>query len=95
MEQQTITLKGKRSSLTAGATALAAMLAAAQLSFAGSDFNLGAGVQTVNPRVGHPDNVLPPGFSLRLLAHGEDPIENPSGVEAQPQLKFHRGFILM
>ena len=83
MEQQTITLKGKRSSLTAGATALAAMLAAAQLSFAGSDFNLGAGVQTVNPRVGHPDNVLPPGFSLRLLAHGEDPIENPSGVIKQ------------
>lgn len=83
MEQQTTPYHGKRRLTMAGAMALAGMLAAVPLTFAGSDFKLGAGVQTVNPRSGHPDNILPPGFSLRLLAHGEDPLENPSGVITQ------------
>jgi len=44
---------------------------------------LGGGVPSANARVGHPDNVLPEGFSLQLLAEGSDPLENPSGVITQ------------
>jgi len=82
MNQQTISRKRKASAL-AVALSVASALAAAQPSLADPSFNIGAGVQTVNPHVGHPDNILPPGFSLRLIAHGEDPIENPSGSITQ------------
>jgi hypothetical protein len=83
MNQQTMARKSTASVLGLGALAVASTFASAQPSFADPSFNIGAGVQTVNPRVGHPDNILPPGFSLRLIAHGEDPIENPSGVITQ------------
>jgi hypothetical protein len=66
-----------------GVAAFIATLSSAPLCAADPAFKLGAGVQTVNARSGHPDNILPPGFSLRLIAHGEDPIENPSGVITQ------------
>jgi hypothetical protein len=50
--------------------------------FADAPFNLGIGAGS-NARVGSPANKLPDGFSLRLIADGDDPIENPSGVIAQ------------
>ena len=43
---------------------------------------LGDGVPAANARAGSPENVLPPGFSLNLIAQGSDPLENPSGVIA-------------
>ena len=39
-----------------------------------------AGVPAANPRVGHPANIIAPGFALDLVATGLDPIENPSGI---------------
>src|SRR5215468_10656701 len=33
-----------------------------------------------NPATATSDNILPPGFSLREIAKGADPLENPSGV---------------
>ncbi len=41
---------------------------------------IGSGVNAANRRVDHPPNVLPSGFSLRLVAQGGDALENPSGV---------------
>jgi hypothetical protein len=38
------------------------------------------GVPTANQRVGHPDDVIAPGFALNRVATGLDPIENPSGI---------------
>ncbi|WP_208341558.1 hypothetical protein, partial [Aetokthonos hydrillicola] len=37
------------------------------------------GVDSANPREGTPPNILASGFSLKLLAQGSDPLENPSG----------------
>ncbi len=42
--------------------------------------SLGEGVPRANARVGHRRNLLPPNFSLRLVAQGNDALENPSGV---------------
>jgi hypothetical protein len=42
--------------------------------------NIRSGVHDANPAVGVTDNVLPAGFSLRKIAEGNDPIENPSGL---------------
>jgi hypothetical protein len=41
--------------------------------------NLRSGVHGANPAVGVTDNVLPEGFSLKKIAQGTGPIENPSG----------------
>ncbi len=41
---------------------------------------LHGGVPAANARAGHPDNILPDGFYLNLVAQGLDPLENPSGV---------------
>ncbi len=38
-----------------------------------------SGVESANPRVGSPNNVIAPGFSLTTIAQGSDPLENPSG----------------
>jgi len=51
--------------------------------YADPHFNLGAGAQTVNTRVGTSDNILPQGFSLERVAVGTDPLENPSGKIVQ------------
>ncbi|HYW69436.1 MAG TPA: alkaline phosphatase PhoX [Pyrinomonadaceae bacterium] len=37
-------------------------------------------VPNANPRLGHPANIIAPGYSLRKVAEGSDPLENPSGV---------------
>jgi Alkaline phosphatase PhoX len=42
--------------------------------------DLDGGVPAANPRVGHPDNILPDGFTLQEIARGTDPLENASGV---------------
>ncbi len=79
------TLKCIRQSSMA-ATAIAAFagtLSSAAVGLADPGFNIGADVTTVNTRVGTLDNKLPRGFSLRLVAHGEDTIENPSGLMTQ------------
>jgi hypothetical protein len=44
---------------------------------------LDGGVPSANPRVSHPDNILPDGFTLNMIAQGSDPLENPSGVITQ------------
>ncbi len=41
--------------------------------------SIGGGVPEANPRRDHPPDILPPGFSLRLIAQGADALENPSG----------------
>jgi len=41
------------------------------------------GVQEANKRAGHPNNVVATGFSLKLIAQGSDPLENPSGIITQ------------
>jgi hypothetical protein len=61
MKQQT-TLKGSATAATAGAMAWVGILAAARLSIAAPDFKLGGGIQTVNARSGHPENILPTDF---------------------------------
>ncbi len=38
------------------------------------------GVNSANPRQGHPDNIVEPGFQLNVLVKGSDPLENPSGT---------------
>lgn len=38
------------------------------------------GVTLANLRAGHPENVLAEGFSLKVIAHGSNPLENPSGI---------------
>src|SRR5262249_48915895 len=38
------------------------------------------GVPFANPKSGHPDNVISPGFKLVLIAQGTDKLENPSGL---------------
>ena len=42
--------------------------------------DLGAGVPDALARTNSPENVLPPGFSLSLVAQGIELLENPSGV---------------
>src|SRR5919198_693317 len=44
---------------------------------------LTSGVPAANAREGDPDNILASGLSLRLLAQGSDPLENPSGAITQ------------
>jgi len=39
-----------------------------------------SGVASANPRLGHPANIIAPGFSLQKIVQGSDPLENPSGV---------------
>lgn len=41
--------------------------------------SLNGGVPEANRRQDHPPDRLPPGFTLRLVAQGSDPLENPSG----------------
>ena len=61
-----------------------ALAATAIYSFAGGmkilKTDVDGGVPAANPRVGHPDNILPDGFTLQEIARGTDPLENPSGV---------------
>ena len=38
------------------------------------------GVPNANHRVGHPANRIDPGFTLKKIAQGSDPLENPSGL---------------
>jgi hypothetical protein len=38
------------------------------------------GVPAANPRAGHPDTVVAPGYALSVVAQGSDALENPSGV---------------
>jgi hypothetical protein len=40
-------------------------------------------VPSANPRLGHPANIIAPGFSLQKIVQGSDPLENPSGVIAK------------
>jgi len=83
-------MKGNKSAINhIGRSCLAAMGAiaisgASALSpaFADAPFNLGVGAGS-NSRVGGPANQLPDGFTLQLIADGDDPIENPSGVITQ------------
>jgi hypothetical protein len=42
--------------------------------------DLFTGVSFANARAGHPKTRIASGFSLRQLARGKDPLENPSGV---------------
>jgi len=80
-------MRGNKSTVKQiGQSCLAAMAAVAisgtialPPAFADAPFNLGAGAGS-NPRVGSPANQLPDGFTLRSIADGDDPIENPSGV---------------
>jgi hypothetical protein len=44
------------------------------------DTDLKGGVPSPNAAVNSPDNILPKGFTLDLIAQGIDPLENPSGV---------------
>src|SRR5215813_7226808 len=46
----------------------------------GKNNKINPDVANANPRLGHPDNVVAPGFSLRKVAQGSDPLENPSGI---------------
>jgi uncharacterized protein DUF839 len=41
------------------------------------------GVALANLRSGHPANLLVDGFSLKMIAQGSDPVENPSGSITQ------------
>src|SRR5215831_16595419 len=67
-----------------GIGALIASLSASNLSFAADikvlDTNLKGGVASPNAAVNSPDDILPQGFTLDLIATGIDPLENPSGV---------------
>jgi len=63
------------------ATAVAAFATGAAIRI--DQTKLNQGVPSANPRAGSPENVLPLGFSLTLLAQGSDPLENPSGVITQ------------
>lgn len=38
------------------------------------------GVKKANQRVGHPENAVAGGMTLRLIAQGSDELENPSGI---------------
>lgn len=58
---------------------LAAVMANSAAAFPGLPL-LGPGVPAANPRSGHPANVVAPGFALKQIAQGSDPLENPSGV---------------
>src|SRR5262245_48030491 len=42
--------------------------------------DLFTGVSSANARSGHPANQVADGFTLRQLARGKDPVENPSGL---------------
>src|ERR1700704_741889 len=44
------------------------------------DTKLDGGVPNANPRLGTPDSIVPPRFSLSLIVEGIDLLENPSGV---------------
>src|SRR5262249_27444435 len=56
----------------------AGAIAACLTSAATADITVG--VPSANPRSGHPGNIVAPGFSLKVIARGSDPLENPSGV---------------
>ena len=64
-----------------GAVAISGMMALPP-AFADAPFNLGIGAG-YNARFGSSANLLPDGFSLRLIVDGDDPLENPSGVITQ------------
>ena len=38
------------------------------------------GVPNAQPRSGHPDNLVAPGYALQVVAQGTDPLENPQGI---------------
>src|SRR5580765_8452512 len=63
------------------ALALSAVLASAA-TIRVDKTELGGGVPAANARAGSPENMLPPGFALNVIAQGSDPLENPSGVIA-------------
>jgi hypothetical protein len=54
--------------------------ALAGLALAVGSNNINSDVPSANPRLGHPANVIASGFTLRKIAEGSDPLENPSGV---------------
>ncbi len=60
--------------------ALTAAICAIPSLVSADDFRLRGDVAAANARVGHPDNVIAPGFALRAIVDGTAPIENPSGV---------------
>jgi len=57
----------------------AALAAGVALADSHSD-KINSGVPDANPRVGHPANVIAPGFALQKIVEGSDSLENPSGV---------------
>src|SRR5215468_12377947 len=73
-----------------GIGALIASLSASNLSFAADikvlDTNLKGGVASPNAAVNSPDDILPQGFTLDLIAAGIDPLENPSGDRKSTRL---------
>jgi hypothetical protein len=64
--------------------ALTVPVLAVNLAIGGNgNLKIDTGVPTVNPRVGHPETIVAPGFDLLKIAEGSDPLENPSGVITQ------------
>lgn len=66
--------------LIAGTTGVLLVAGAAAQTVSVTTSTVGSGVSAANARKDHPANVLPPGFSLRLVEQGADPLENPSGL---------------
>jgi hypothetical protein len=84
-EQMTITfhkILPSRGFISAGwflaSAALVATASAGELRVL--DTKLNGGIPSANQKVGTPDTLVPPGFSLSLVAEGIDLLENPSGV---------------
>ena len=62
-------------------TALAGSALIAGLALGGIElFRIRTGVPSGNHRMGHPPTIVAPGFSLRKVAEGSDPLENPTGI---------------
>ncbi len=59
---------------------LGATLIGAALQLHAGNSQITGGVPSANARNDSPDNIVAPGFDIRLVAQGTDPIENPSGV---------------
>ncbi len=64
----------RRGALVVAACALAATAAPAAAAIPAP------GVANANHRAGHPANKIAPGFTLKLIAQGSNPLENPSGL---------------
>jgi len=62
--------------LVAGTAAAVAGLAATGVAIG----QIASGVPGTNPTVGSTPNLVAPGFGMRVVAEGYDPLENPSGI---------------